>query len=577
MPSTQRPLISLMRKYGYRSAKDGICAGLVCMMVFADLCNEETKFEERIQFITDLEEGRYSYQTYNTIEDILPLVRKKVTNHQKLNSFEKKVIELDAFFACIEIAHNTDDYKSLIDGFIAKADIERLADLIGPQKIQAMGGIKKVFSVPVIGNSKQLSHYLHDLSETLGRYEQEAQQAPDSEVAISLYSTLHRIRIKYIPEEGNWMLTDPNNLPSRKIAPKHIASAIMKAFYDTDATTFQIELFASKNNPLLERLEKQLNEFKQSHPINKKNAGADTGKNKLRSGKTTLAHVAAMHGDLDSLKKIAAINANYLTKQESDGYTPLMYAAQYGHSEVVTYLASFHPAALKEKIVMGISPLRVAIMNNHVQVIKALAAYKELFRDFANNEEPLIILAARNLKIDIFYALADIDRELLKFKNRFGETAVQTLLRAGADTNTIMRLAEYDINFLERANNNIAPIDIAINSKQWDMVMAMLLLTPKRFDGKERVNLGALQHALNAFLENQTLEKREDIIYAIAARENALGKLIYSMLKRNSNAEATLFKKSQVSFDEFLTDLKSRFLLSQTNDELPNLSTPSIK
>lgn len=124
------------------------------MVAFAELADDEERFDKRIALINELHAGKITYENTTDVREMLRLIRDKVKKHKKLTAFEKNILAIDAFFADIELAHHTDRYREFFDVFIAKADVEKLSRIIGSQKITQLGGVEKVYSDPFIGNEK---------------------------------------------------------------------------------------------------------------------------------------------------------------------------------------------------------------------------------------------------------------------------------------------------------------------------------------------------------------------------------------------------------------------------------------
>lgn len=562
MPSTQTPLISLMNKFGYKIPQIGVCAGLICLVAFAEICEDEDKFDRRIELINDLDAQKITYEDTTDIKEILVIIRDKIKKHQKLTRFEKNVRDLDAFFSSITIAHYTDNYKEFFDGFVAKADIVKLAEVIRPKKLVTRGGIKEVYAEPFIGNEKKLKTYLTQLSKIFAKYEKNAQGFENAQLSFSLYSPLHRIRIKYIPAEQCWAITDPSKLPTRKIPPEQCAQEIINAFHDSQITAFEAQLYSAGKNPLLEQIKSQLEQFKQSNELKKDTVKTATLKSDKHSGGTTIAHIAAMNGDVATLKKIAKLDKNSLFREDNDGYTPMIYAAQYGYDEVVDYLASIKESELVRVTNLGMSALSLATQMEHTNVLGVLQKYPDLlFGDQVDIESPMFV-AARNLKYNSLFTLVALNNELLSITNNQGETPIHFIVRRGVSPDILLRLAEYKVDFTQPSQQGHSPLSIAISDKRWYLVIVMMLHTPKSSINinNQQINWALIKYELLKYLDNlENPEQRDDIISSIEKRKNLLGQLIFDESKKSIKSNPGLFKEQNLSFKEFILDLKSRF------------------
>jgi hypothetical protein len=562
MLSTQIPLISLMNKFGYKVPQKGDCAGLICLVAFAEICEEDAKFDRRIDLIINLNAQKITYKGITDVTEILAIIREKIKKKEILTPFEKNIMDLDAFFSSITIAHFTDNYKEFFNEFVAKADIVRLAEVIRPEKLIARGGIQEVFADPFIGNEKKLKKYLTQLSVIFTQYEKNTQGMENTKLSFSLYSPLHRISIKYIPAEQCWTITDPNTLPARKISLEKLVQEIIKAFHDNKITAFEAQIYAAGKNPYLEQIKSQFDQFKRSNELKKETVKTTTLKNDYRSGGTTIAHIAAMNGDVATLKKITKLDKKSLFRADNDGYTPMIYAAQYGYIEVVDYLASIKNSELVRVTELGMSALNIASHMQHAHVLGLLQKYPDLLRDSHADIESLVCTAAINLKYDSLFTLADLNKNLLRSTNAQGETPVHLLIRRGISPDILLRLAAYDVDFTHLSPQANSPLSIAIKDKRWDLVMVMMLHTSASATvmKKQQVNCELITFELFKHLNNlENPEQRDNIIRSIEKKTNLLGQFIFDESKQTTKSNHGLFKENKSSFKDVVLDLKNRF------------------
>lgn len=558
MPSTQVPLISLMRKFGYTANNQGICAGLICMVAFAELSDEEERFDQRIELINDLHAGKIEYEGTTDVKEMLRLIRDKVKKHKKLTSFEKNILAIDAFFADIELAHHTDRYRDFFDGFVAKADIEKLSRVIGSQKITQLGGVEKVYSEPFIGNEKKLKDFLKKLSQVVTDYEKEAGDKINTRLSISLYSPLHRLRIRYLPHEKAWLLTDPNQLPAKKVPFKQIASEIIRAFHDQSTSAFDVQVFSVGRNPLLKSVRAHFDAFKQARLITAKEAEKATKKTAVQTGGTRLVHVAAMHGDVNTLKHVSTLNSKYLRVEDNDGYTPLLYAAQYGHEEALAFLASQNADDLIKATALGFSPLDLIILHDHAHLVKTLVPYKQIWANLARTESP-IFKAARQVKLGVLFALVNEDANALNQVDDFGETPVHVLVRGEVDVRVIEALARYGADFMKSSAQGTTPLSLAANRKKWDWVAIMLLHQPEGTATPKNLEAKALQAAALTYLQSLSDAERAPFIQGIKTKKNGLGQWLVSLSAAPEASSLRLFKEGSTPFEKFIHELDQKF------------------
>ncbi|MFC7780489.1 ankyrin repeat domain-containing protein [Legionella taurinensis] len=558
MPSTQAPLISLMRKFGYTANHQGICAGLICMMAFAELVDEEERFDQRIELINQLHAAKITYEGTTDVREMLRLIRDKVKKHNKLTSFEKRMMGIDAFFAGIELAHHTERYRDFLGEFIAKADIEQLSDVIGSKKIAARGGVEKVYSEPFIGNEKKLKRYLNGLSEVLTEYEKNAGDKTNTRLSISLYSPLHRLRIKYLPAEEAWLFTDPNQLPTKKIPSRQLASEIISAFHDKTNSAFEVQVFTVAKNPCLKPVRAQFDQFRQFRTITKDDAEKATKKTAVQTGGTRIAHVAAMHGDVKTLRHLADLNGKYLQVEDNDGYTPMLYAAQYGHEEAITFLASQHRSDLIKATALGFSPMDLIILNDHAHLIKPLAPYGTLWAGLPESES-LIFKAARQVKLGVLVALLELDPPSVNRADSRGETPVHLLMRGEIEASMIETLARHGADFMKSSAQGVTPLSLAINRKKWDWVAIMLLNQPPAIEIPKSMDAAALREAALTYLQSLPDADRELFIQGIKTKSNGFGQWLFNQSAALKAPSLRLFKEEATPFAEFAGELDKRF------------------
>lgn len=85
-------------------------------------------------------------------------------------------------------------------------------------------------------------------------------------------------------------------------------------------------------------------------------------------------HDAADKGDLGTIKKLGSESAVLVNEKDSEGWTPLHYAAARGNLEIVKYLLS-QGADINAKENMEYTPLINAVATSHYDVVRCLVEH----------------------------------------------------------------------------------------------------------------------------------------------------------------------------------------------------------
>lgn len=83
---------------------------------------------------------------------------------------------------------------------------------------------------------------------------------------------------------------------------------------------------------------------------------------------------AAKDGDLDAVKSMLAADPNLVSNKDGNGWTPLHWAAAYGHKDVAELLLSNH-AAVNDRDGKGETPVLLSVLNSHKEVEDILRAH----------------------------------------------------------------------------------------------------------------------------------------------------------------------------------------------------------
>jgi hypothetical protein len=152
----------------------------------------------------------------------------------------------------------------------------------------------------------------------------------------------------------------------------------------TEAKAFPLEICQNENSSALSTLAHAwssagVSDLFESHELRGSTTARDfkgrpRKKGAILSEKTeivslTSLHAASMHGDEDSVRLLATESA--CAARDSSGFTPLHFAACYGHGAVVRVLLDARGDANAASL-HGWTPLHLAARNGHVDCLHAL-------------------------------------------------------------------------------------------------------------------------------------------------------------------------------------------------------------
>jgi|APSaa5957512622_1039677.scaffolds.fasta_scaffold02443_6 ubiquinone/menaquinone biosynthesis C-methylase UbiE len=83
-------------------------------------------------------------------------------------------------------------------------------------------------------------------------------------------------------------------------------------------------------------------------------------------------HLAAIIGDKQLLSEYVQNDFHAVNQIDELGFTPLMYAAKYGHYDCVEYLTTNHAEVDFKSAIYPVTPLLLSIRNNHYEITKFL-------------------------------------------------------------------------------------------------------------------------------------------------------------------------------------------------------------
>ena len=161
-----------------------------------------------------------------------------------------------------------------------------------------------------------------------------------------------------------------------------------------------------------------------SNPVLRQHAASTTD----HMGKT-LAHQAALHGELPLLEILYQENPALISQAESHGFTCAHGAAQRGHLHILKWLASKDASLISKGTDLGITPMHSAAGQGKLNVVKWLYSMDEesIRRPDGNGWMPTHTAAA-NYRIEVLDWLWTKDQAALSLQNRQGRTPVQEVL-----------------------------------------------------------------------------------------------------------------------------------------------------
>jgi ankyrin repeat protein len=192
---------------------------------------------------------------------------------------------------------------------------------------------------------------------------------------------------------------------------------------------------------------------------------------------TTLAfckqiHVAAQKGDLNKVQMHVKANPALVNAKDGSGYTPLHWAAYYGHMDVADFLLT-NSADVNAKSNVGWTPLHDAAAYGHMDVVELLLAKgADINAKDKNGVTPLHIVArGRNKDIAEILLVKGAD---VNAKTNLGQTPLHVAAAHNHKDMLKLLLAKgADVN--EKSNNGMTPLHDAAAYGHTDV--AELLLT----------------------------------------------------------------------------------------------------
>ncbi|XP_046377760.2 ankyrin repeat domain-containing protein 50-like isoform X1 [Haliotis rufescens] len=179
--------------------------------------------------------------------------------------------------------------------------------------------------------------------------------------------------------------------------------------------------------------------------------GLITGKTRTRIADTTF-HRACQIGDLDRVKELMSNNSIDVNAQESYGVTPVMWAAQNGHSEVFQFLVSVG-ADLLLLDSDGDNMLTMACVGGHVDIVKSIltmSSAPNINRPRKDGRTPLMWAALQG-NLEVFNYLTSENADLFLSDND-EQNILHCACRGGHTgiVNEVISKTRIDINSSDR-------------------------------------------------------------------------------------------------------------------------------
>ncbi|VDI47137.1 Hypothetical predicted protein, partial [Mytilus galloprovincialis] len=186
---------------------------------------------------------------------------------------------------------------------------------------------------------------------------------------------------------------------------------------------------------------------------------------------------AAEEGSLDKVKECVALNADL--EYKIDGWVPLMYAAGYGHLDVLKYLL-LEGSDIEVRDRKGVTPLLCATREGFLTVIQHLVtAGSDLHvRDFARSMTPLMYAAEwGHLKVLEYLISKQCD---INARDQEGRTALHWAAKNGNVEINKWLIEVGRINPLLKTSAGATPYDIAEDAKNIEVMEYLKIVMSKK-------------------------------------------------------------------------------------------------
>jgi ankyrin repeat protein len=204
------------------------------------------------------------------------------------------------------------------------------------------------------------------------------------------------------------------------------------------------------------------------------------------NGRTPLSW-AARNGHGTVVEMLAARDDVDVDSKDRWGQTPLSLAAENGHEAVVEVLAARDDVNTDLKGDNGQSPLSWAARMGHETVVELLAARDDVDVDLKDNNDrtPLSWAAGNGYKavVEVLAARDDVDADP---KDRWGRTPLSWAARMGHETVVEMLAVRDDVEVDSKDNNHWTPLSWAASSGHETVVEMLAVRDDVDVDSKDK-------------------------------------------------------------------------------------------
>ncbi len=126
------------------------------------LFDEESIFHTRIKRIVSYGES---------LVNVVDLVKEKVRKTEELSQSEKEVFDILSFYESLELYQSPHRHSGLFNTNASQCNIATITNIAASDEIQSRGGLKIIYSEPLIYEENEIKSYLDELSQVLDNAE----------------------------------------------------------------------------------------------------------------------------------------------------------------------------------------------------------------------------------------------------------------------------------------------------------------------------------------------------------------------------------------------------------------------
>ena len=268
-------------------------------------------------------------------------------------------------------------------------------------------------------------------------------------------------------------------------------------------------------------------------------------------------HVAARFGQLEVIRMLAKKERAYCEAKDDSGKTPLIFAAGYGHLEVVQQLCTYG-VDVNHQDSQGEAALLVGARNGEEEVCVCLLSHGALTESSDEFGETPLSRAARYGYIDIVKSLQSYGADL-EHTNRGGETPLMLAVQ-GHSTGMINFLTKQKVNLEAKDRYGKTALSVAVHSQNTAAVRLLLehganpddvtqvvpMLVKAVFSGALEIAVELIKHS--AFVDVQDGRGQTSLMYAAKAGNETLVAMLVNYgasidMKDHEGRTALLFAK----------------------------------